>query len=70
MSPQWLRKYAENVAVRVMIDTNVLLSAMLALKDAQDAFLGEAERLGLKTEQDVAAMVKEVRRERGRARNG
>ena len=29
MSPQWLRKYAGNVAVRVMIDTNVLLSAML-----------------------------------------
>jgi len=44
-------------------------SVMLALKDAQDAFRGEAERLGLKTEQDVAAMVKEIRRERGRARN-
>jgi AbrB family looped-hinge helix DNA binding protein len=45
-------------------------AVMLALKDVQDAFRGEAERLGLKTEQDVAAMVKEVRRERGRARNG
>ena len=44
-------------------------SVMLALKDAQDAFRGEAERLGLKTEQDVAAMVKDIRRERGRARN-
>jgi len=44
-------------------------SVMLALKDAQDAFRGEAERLGLKTEQDVVAMVKEIRRERGRARN-
>ena len=44
-------------------------SVMLALKDAQDAFRGEAERLGLKTEHDVAAMVKHIRRERGRARN-
>ena len=44
-------------------------SVMLALKDAQDAFRGEAERLGLKSEEDVAAMVKEVRRERARARN-
>jgi len=45
-------------------------SVMLALKDAQDAFRGEAARLNLKTEEDVAAMVKEVRRERRRARNG
>ena len=45
-------------------------SVMLALKDAQDAFRGEAERLNLKTEEDVAAMVKEIRRERSHARNG
>lgn len=38
-------------------------AAMLALKNAQDAFAGEAERLGLKTEQDVVDLVKEVRRE-------
>ena len=38
-------------------------AAMVALKSAQDAFEGEAERLGLKTEQDVVALVKEVRRE-------
>ena len=38
-------------------------AAMVALKNAQDAFAGEAERLGLKTEQDVVALVKEVRRE-------
>ena len=50
---------------RIIIENSV----RLALKDAQDAFQGEAERLGLKTEQDVAAMVKEIRRERGRARN-
>lgn len=38
-------------------------AAMVALKNAQDAFAGEAERLGLKAEQDVVALVKEVRRE-------
>jgi AbrB family looped-hinge helix DNA binding protein len=40
-----------------------------ALKEVQAAFAGEAERLGLKTEQDIADMVKEIRRERNRARN-
>ena len=39
-------------------------SAMLALKDVQNAFRGEAERLGLKNEQDVVAMIKEIRREK------
>lgn len=38
-------------------------AAMLALKEAQKAFQGEAERLGLKDEQDVVDMVREVRRE-------
>jgi AbrB family looped-hinge helix DNA binding protein len=37
-------------------------AAMIALKNAQDAFAGEAERLGLKTEQDVVNLVKDVRR--------
>jgi AbrB family looped-hinge helix DNA binding protein len=39
-------------------------SVRVALKDVQSAFRGEAERLGLKNEQDVVDMVKEVRRER------
>ncbi|HBI72704.1 MAG TPA: AbrB/MazE/SpoVT family DNA-binding domain-containing protein [Lachnospiraceae bacterium] len=38
-------------------------AAMIALKNAQTAFAGEAERLGLKTEQDIVDMVKDVRRE-------
>ena len=38
-------------------------AAMVALKNAQNAFAGEAERLGLKSEQDVVDMVKEIRRE-------
>jgi len=51
---------------RIIIENSV----MLALKDAQDAFRGEAERLGLNTEEDVVAMVKEIRKERALARNG
>jgi AbrB family looped-hinge helix DNA binding protein len=39
-------------------------SIRVALKDAQVAFRGEAKRLGLKDEQDVVAMVKEVRKKR------
>jgi antitoxin PrlF len=39
-------------------------SVRIALKDAQDAFRGEAERIGLKDERDVVAMVKKVRQER------
>jgi len=34
-----------------------------ALRDAQNAFVGEAERLGLRTEQDVVNLVKEVRKD-------
>jgi predicted nucleic acid-binding protein len=43
---------------RVIIEN----AAIIALKTAQDAFAGEAERLGIKTEQDVVDLVKEVRR--------
>jgi len=39
-------------------------SVRVALKDVQDAFLGEADRLGLKDERDVVAMVKGVRKEK------
>jgi len=39
-------------------------SVRIALKEVQDAFLGEAERIGLKDEQDVVAMIKESRREK------
>ena len=38
-------------------------ASMIALKNAQDAFAGEADRLGLSSEQDVVDLVKEVRRE-------
>jgi len=39
-------------------------SVRIALKEVQDAFRGEAERVGLKDEQDVAAMVKDIRQEK------
>lgn len=39
-------------------------SAMVALEKIQNAFDGEAERLGLKTEEDVVKMIKEFRKNR------
>jgi AbrB family looped-hinge helix DNA binding protein len=39
-------------------------SVRVALKDVQDAFRGEGERIGLKDEKDVVAMVKHIRREK------
>jgi AbrB family looped-hinge helix DNA binding protein len=45
-------------------------AAMLAFLELQNALTGEAERLGLRDEQDVVAMVKEVRHEMWEERNG
>ena len=43
----------------------VMMNASLdALLETQQAFLGEAEETGLKDEQDVVDMVKEIRAER------
>jgi len=39
-------------------------SAMLALEKIQNAFEGEAKRLGLETEEDVVEMIKEFRKTR------
>lgn len=39
-------------------------SSMEALHEAQKAFAGEADRIGLETEDDVMAMIKELRQER------
>lgn len=41
-------------------------SAMLALEMMQEEFDGEAERLGLKTEEDVVKMIKDFRKEKGK----
>ena len=39
-------------------------SAMIALEKIQKAFEGEAERLGLETEEDVVEMIKKFRKNR------
>lgn len=39
-------------------------ATLTAIRQAQAAFAGEAERAGLKDEQDVVDLVSEVRRER------
>lgn len=39
-------------------------SAMIALEKVQDAFEGEAERLGIKTDEDVIKLLKKFRKER------
>lgn len=36
----------------------------LAIKEVRKSFKGEAEKLGLKNEEDVAEMIKDVRKER------
>jgi hypothetical protein len=38
-------------------------SSMDALREAQKAFEGEAERLGLKSDEDIMEMIKEIRSE-------
>jgi len=48
--------YEENG--KIMVEN----AAKLAFARVREAFDGDAERLGLKTEQDVVDMVKEVRR--------
>ena len=37
-------------------------SAMIALEEIQDSFNGEAQRLGLKNDEDVVKMIKEYRK--------
>ena len=44
-------------------------ASMVALKEAQAAFRGEAERLSLRDEEDVVRLVKDVRREMWEKRN-
>lgn len=52
-------------------DGGVLMinSTVAALRQAQSEFAGEAERVGLRDEEDVAGMMAEFRRERYDARH-
>ncbi len=36
---------------------------LLALKEAQEAFEGEAEKAGIKDEQDIVDLIKQIRKE-------
>lgn len=38
-------------------------STLLALKEAQKAFEGEAEKAGIKDEQDIVDLIKQIRKE-------
>ena len=42
----------------------IMNSTLMALKEAQEAFRGEADRLSLKDEQDVVEMIREIRGEK------
>lgn len=44
-------------------------SSAEALREAQTAFHGEAKRVGLKTEEDVVAMIKKMRKEKRNNQN-
>ena len=47
-------------------DNDIIIknSAMIALEKIQKAFEGEAERLGLETEEDVVKLIKNYRKEK------
>jgi len=47
----------------------VVNPTILAFENAQKAFEGEAERLGLENDEDVVAMIKEIRKENWEKRN-
>ena len=42
------------------------VTSLEAIREAQTAFSGEAERAGLKDESDIVALVSEIRRERAK----
>lgn len=41
----------------------IMNSTLIALREAQTAFVGEAERAGLRNEEDVVDLVKEIQKE-------
>jgi AbrB family looped-hinge helix DNA binding protein len=47
----------------------IVNASILALERARIAFAGEAERTGLKTEQDIVDMVKDIRRSMNQERH-
>ncbi len=58
-----LKEGDQVVFIRGENGITVANAASIALDRAQKAFEGEAERLGLKNEDDIVAMIKNYRRE-------
>lgn len=61
-----LREGSKIIFIQKGNDIVIKNSAMLALDKIQNAFDGEAEKLGLETEEDVVKMIKEFRKNRKR----
>ena len=61
-----LKEGSKVIFIKKGNDIVIQNSAMVALEKIQTAFEGEAERLGLKTEDDVVKLVKEFRKERNK----
>lgn len=59
-----LKEGSKIVFIQKGDDIVIKNSAMIALEKIQEAFEGEAERLGLKDEEDVVNLIKEFRKER------
>lgn len=59
-----LKEGSKIVFIQKGSDVVIKNSAMLALEKIQDSFEGEADRLGLETEEDVVKMIKEYRKNR------
>lgn len=43
----------------------IMNSTLIALREAQEAFAGEAEAVGLQNEDDVIKMINQIRKEKG-----
>lgn len=61
-----LKEGSKVIFIKKGNDIVIQNSAMVALEKIQTAFEGEAERLGLKNEDDVVKLVKEFRKERNK----
>ena len=59
-----LKEGSKIIFIQKGSDVVIKNSAMLALEIIQDSFEGEADRLGLETEEDVVKMIKEYRKNR------
>ena len=59
-----LKEGSKIIFIQKGSDVVIKNSAMLALEEIQDSFEGEADRLGLETEEDVVKMIKEYRKNR------